>query len=147
MGQDAHRGDDPYEILGVSAGASREDIVRAYHRAAHDSHPDAWPADPQAAGRFQALTEAYDLLSDAGRRDEYDRTRAREPNAPPSAPPPHPANRPDGTWPRPPLRAGPVHIQSATQQPASHLWYRPAHPAEAYDLLEWYLKRIVGRPR
>lgn len=145
-GKDAHRGDDPYEVLGVRAGASREDIVRAYHRAAHDSHPDAQPADPQAADRFQALTEAYDRLSDAACRAEYDRSRSREPNAPPSLSPSHPAKRRAGTWPAPPLWAGPVHIQSPTQQPGSQVWHRPADPAEAYDLLEWYLKRIWGWP-
>jgi curved DNA-binding protein CbpA len=144
MGKEAHRGDDPYDVLGVRAGASREDIVRAYRRAAHGSHPDARPADPQAAGRFQALTEAYDLLSDPSRRAEYDRSRAPEPKAPRAAPS-HPAKPSVGTWPRPLLWAGPVHIQSATQQPGDQLWHRPADPAGAY-MLEWYLNRIWGWP-
>jgi curved DNA-binding protein CbpA len=147
MGKGAHRGDDPYKVLGVRTGASREDIVRAYHRAAHDSHPDAQPADPQAAGRFQALTEAYDLLSDPGRRAEYDRSRSREPQTLRPAPPWHPAKRPAGTRPTPPLWAGPVHIQPATERPASQARHQPTDPTEAYDLLEWYLNRIWGWPR
>jgi curved DNA-binding protein CbpA len=146
-GKDAHRGEDPYEVLGVGAGACRQDIVRAYHRAAHGAHPDAQPADPQAADRFRALTEAYGLLCDAARRAEYDRSRSGEPKVPPSAPPSHPANRPAATWPTPPLWAGPVHIQPATQQPGSQAWCRPANPAEAYGLVEWYLNRVWGWPR
>jgi curved DNA-binding protein CbpA len=53
---------DPYRVLGVSADASQRDIARAYRRAVQRAHPDARPRDPQAAARFQALTDAYDLL-------------------------------------------------------------------------------------
>ena len=69
------RGDqpDPYEVLGVPAGASRQEIARAYRRAAHAAHPDAQPQDPQAVARFRALTDAYETLSDPGRRAGYDR--------------------------------------------------------------------------
>jgi curved DNA-binding protein CbpA len=66
---------DPYELLGVATDASRQDIVRAYHRAVHRVHPDTCPQDPDAAARFQALTEAYDLLSDPQRRADFDRGR------------------------------------------------------------------------
>jgi curved DNA-binding protein CbpA len=44
---------DPYQVLGVDTGASRQDIARAYRRAIQRAHPDAQPADPQAAARFQ----------------------------------------------------------------------------------------------
>jgi DnaJ domain len=146
MRKDAHQGADPYRVLGVRAGAAREDIVRAYHRAAHGSHPDAQPADPQAADRFRALTEAYDLLRDPGRRAEYDRSRTPEQNDPPSDPP-HPAKRPAGTWPVPQLWAGPVHVQPPTPHPGSEVWHPPADLAEAYDLLERYLDGIWSWPR
>ncbi len=70
------RPEDPvlYRRLEVAAGASREEIVSAYRRLAHGVHPDAHPDDPDAARRFREITEAYDVLSDPGRRARYDRT-------------------------------------------------------------------------
>src|SRR5438067_636943 len=64
---------DPYRVLGVSVGASQQDITRAYRRAVQHAHPDAQPHDPQAVARFRALTDAYELLRDPGRRADYDR--------------------------------------------------------------------------
>ena len=87
MGHTGPGHDDPYQVLGVDAGASQRDIARAYHRAAQRAHPDARPDDPAAAARFQALTDAYDLLSDPGRRVGYDRGHgAAGPSSPPSRP-------------------------------------------------------------
>jgi curved DNA-binding protein CbpA len=140
-------GGDPYQILGVAAGASQQDIVRAYHRAAHHAHPDARPTDPEAAARFRALTDAYQLLSDTGRRADYDRrraerqravrhTRAQPRTAPGSAP---------GRWAGAPLWAGPVHIGPPEGQAAGASQPRPDQPAELLDLLDWYLERAWGR--
>jgi len=140
-------GGDPYQILGVAAGASQQDIVRAYHRAAHHEHPDARPTDPEAAARFRALTDAYQLLSDTGRRADYDRrraerqravrhTRAQPRTAPGSAP---------GRWAGAPLWAGPVHIGPPEGQAAGASQPRPDQPAELLDLLDWYLERAWGR--
>lgn len=67
---------DPYLVLGVDMDASRQDISRAYRRAVHGAHPDTQPKDPLARRRFEALTEAYDLLNDPARRAEYDRAHA-----------------------------------------------------------------------
>ena len=138
-------GRDPYQVLGVTVGASREDIVRAYRRAAHAAHPDARPADPEAAARFRALTDAYNLLSHAGRRADYDR---RHPPAEPVAqqtarPRPAPVRPP-----APPLRAGPVRIDPppGPAQP----WAPPRWPdndeADITALL-WYLHRAWDWPR
>lgn len=69
--------EDPYHVLGVATGASRQEIVRAYRRAVYDTHPDAQPGDPWAAARFTALTAAYDLLIDPARRAAYDRQHLR----------------------------------------------------------------------
>ena len=86
-----HGQEDPYRVLGVSTEASRQDITRAYRRAASAVHPDTRPRDPDATARFRAVTDAYDLLSDAGRRAEYDRqhpradTAARRPGLSPLA--------------------------------------------------------------
>lgn len=68
-------GRDPYELLGVAPDATRQEIVRAYHRAAQRAHPDTQPQDPGAQARFRALTDAYEVLSDPARRAGYDRKR------------------------------------------------------------------------
>jgi curved DNA-binding protein CbpA len=63
---------DPYIVLGVPRQASREEIARAYRRAARASHPDSGGAG--SAERFQAVSNAYDVLRDTRRRAVYDRS-------------------------------------------------------------------------
>jgi curved DNA-binding protein CbpA len=63
---------DPYIVLGVARHASGEDIARAYRRAARSSHPDSGSAG--SAERFQAVSDAYEVLRDPGRRAMYDRS-------------------------------------------------------------------------
>jgi DnaJ-class molecular chaperone len=60
---------DPYMVLGVSRQASGEEISRAYRRASRASHPDS---DAGSAERFRAVSDAYDVLRDPGRRAVYD---------------------------------------------------------------------------
>ena len=132
---------DPYRVLGVSAGASQRDIARAYRRAVQHAHPDARPHDRQAAARFQALTDAYDLLRDPDRRAEYDRGHpAAEPSGqPPRSRRPAPASR----WPsspfllRPPpsqpIWAGPVHVEPPATAPHTSQHGRSAGAAEFDD--------------
>ena len=67
--------DRPYRMLRVPPEASDQQIRRAYRKLAHDLHPDTNPQDPEAARRFQEITEAYELLSNAKRRARYDRQR------------------------------------------------------------------------
>ena len=67
---------DPYDILGVSPTAALEEIKTAYRKAARLYHPDKNPS-PNAAARFREAQEAYDLLSDAGKRQDYDVLRRR----------------------------------------------------------------------
>lgn len=67
---------DYYARLGVQPSASAEEIRAAYRENARDTHPDHNPEDPEAAERFQAIKEAYQVLSDPKRREEYDRRRA-----------------------------------------------------------------------
>jgi hypothetical protein len=107
----------PYQVLGVDTGASQQDIARAYRQAAQGTHPDARPGDPAAAARFQALTEAYDLLRDPGRRAAYDRAHpAAEPSGqPPQSRRPAPAPR----WRGPLIWAGPVHVEPPGTAPAA----------------------------
>lgn len=66
---------DYYHLLGVSETASPDAIKRAYRSLARDSHPDRNPHDTGAEERFKQIQRAYQVLSDAARRDEYDRMR------------------------------------------------------------------------
>ncbi|MBB5140529.1 curved DNA-binding protein CbpA [Thermocatellispora tengchongensis] len=68
-----------YNLLGVTRTATQDDIKKAYRRLARQLHPDVNP-DPAVAARFQEIGEAYHVLSDPGRRTEYDRT-GRSPRA------------------------------------------------------------------
>ena len=64
---------DPYDILGVSKGASEGDIKSAYRRLAKKLHPDANKHDPKAASRFAELNAAYEIVGDADKRKAFDR--------------------------------------------------------------------------
>jgi curved DNA-binding protein CbpA len=141
---------DPYVVLGVSADASQRDIARAYRRAVQHAHPDARPHDPQAAARFQVLTDAYELLGNPDRRADYDRS--------------HPVRQPIGHPPRPgrtaagPRRsslpfllgpppsqliwAGPVHVEPPPTATAASSHGRSAPAAE----LEDPIVILAGRP-
>ena len=63
---------DYYEVLGVSRSASGEELKRAYRKLALQFHPDRNPNDPQAETRFKEVNEAYEVLSDASKRQRYD---------------------------------------------------------------------------
>lgn len=63
---------DPYELLGVARDASPADIKKAYRALAKKLHPDVNPGDESVEQRFKEVTAAYDLLSDAERRRQFD---------------------------------------------------------------------------
>lgn len=67
---------DYYADLGVSSSADQSEIKRAYRKLARENHPDTHPDDPAAADRFKRVAEAYDVLSDASERKEYDQFKA-----------------------------------------------------------------------
>ena len=67
---------DHYTTLGVSSAASLADIKKAFRQKASFYHPDKNAAD-DAAARFRAVQEAYDVLSDAAKRQAYDDNRRR----------------------------------------------------------------------
>lgn len=63
---------DPYEVLGVSKGASAADIKSAFRKLAKKLHPDANKHDPKAASRFAEINAAYEIIGDADKRRAFD---------------------------------------------------------------------------
>lgn len=66
---------DYYAELGVAKDASDKDIKKAFRKLAREFHPDSHPDDPAAETRFREINEAYETLSDAETRSEYDHAR------------------------------------------------------------------------
>jgi molecular chaperone DnaJ len=64
---------DYYEILGVSKTADEAEIKKAYRKMAIKYHPDKNPDDPSAEEKFKEAAEAYEVLSNAEKRQRYDR--------------------------------------------------------------------------
>ena len=126
------KGDDPYEILGVSYDASEDEIKKTYRKAALKWHPDRHTDEKDkehANDVFAKISAAYDVLTDPVKR--YDWKQANEDkmkgnasssaSSKPSAPAPAPASRPPPTnspRPKPPTRrnSAPVPRQQQQQQ-------------------------------
>jgi len=64
---------DYYEILGVSKSASEEEIKKAYRKMAIKYHPDKNPDDKESEEKFKEAAEAYEVLSSAQKKSQYDR--------------------------------------------------------------------------
>jgi len=64
---------DYYETLGISKSASAEEIKKAYRKVAMQYHPDRNPGDKAAEEKFKEAAEAYEVLSDADKKAQYDR--------------------------------------------------------------------------
>lgn len=71
---------DYYEVLGVDKNASDADIKKAFRKLARKYHPDVNPGDKEAEEKFKEINEAYDVLSNAEKRQQYDQFGHDAPN-------------------------------------------------------------------
>ena len=64
---------DYYQTLGVTKTAGQDEIKKAYRKLARKHHPDLNPGNKSSEEKFKEINEAYEVLSDAGKREKYDR--------------------------------------------------------------------------
>lgn len=67
--------DNFYKVLGVAENATQDEIKKAYRKLAVKYHPDKNRGNKQAEERFKEISEAYDVLGDAKKREQYDQMR------------------------------------------------------------------------
>src|SRR4051795_6854325 len=77
---------DYYETLGVPRTADAEEVRKAYRKLARKYHPDLNPGDKGAEEKFKQVQEAYDVLSDAKKRQIYDQYGFYSDNIPAGGP-------------------------------------------------------------
>jgi curved DNA-binding protein len=80
---------DYYEILGVPRNAKEDELKKAYRKLARKYHPDLNPNNKQSEEKFKEIQEAYEVLSDATKRQKYDQLGANWKNGAEFTPPPN----------------------------------------------------------
>ena len=65
--------DNPYQMLGVTADASDDEIKKAYRKLAKELHPDLNPGDAAAEERFKKISAAYGIIGDPDKRERFDK--------------------------------------------------------------------------
>ena len=73
-------GENLYSILGINKGATEKEIKKAYRKKAKEFHPDKNPGDKAAEENFKKVSEAYEVLSDPQKKQNYDRFGNANPN-------------------------------------------------------------------
>src|SRR5271165_3601321 len=81
----ASKQQDYYQTLGLSKGASADEVRKSYRRLARKHHPDLNPGDKSSEDRFKKVQEAYDVLSDEKKRKIYDQHGFYSDNIPPNS--------------------------------------------------------------
>jgi DnaJ-class molecular chaperone len=66
------RGPNHYQFLGIKPSGSEKEIKQSYFKQAKKYHPDLNPDDESARTKFEQVQKAYEILSDEGKRHEYD---------------------------------------------------------------------------
>ena len=87
---------DLYKLLGVPRESSQDDIRKAHRRLVRRYHPDANPGDRLAEERFKEIQQAYEILSNAEKRREYDRKLRASSKRSPGKPRPRAGGRTGG---------------------------------------------------
>src|SRR3972149_6363560 len=73
LGRGAHLARrDYYEVLGVQKNSPLENLKKAYRKLALECHPDRNPGNKEAEERFKEINEAYSVLSDPEKREQYE---------------------------------------------------------------------------
>ena len=67
---------DFYAVLGVAKDADAKDIKKSYRKLARENHPDSNPGDTAKHERFKQVAEAYDVVGESKKRQEYDQIRS-----------------------------------------------------------------------
>lgn len=70
---------DLYSVLGLSKGATDDEIKKAYRKLAKKYHPDVNPGNKEAEAKFKEVGQAYEVLSDPGKRSNYDQFGTADP--------------------------------------------------------------------